>query len=86
MSEESIRMSSQGDSRTPDPPPSGGSKGKPRFAEFACSHTEVIDTSQVISHLRAKMVWCRYTGSLLWSPRLLFQSSFGEETRIYDKS
>ena len=85
MSEESIRMSSQGVSRIPNPPPSGGSKGKPKFAEFACSHTEVIDTSRVLS-LGAKMVWCRYTVSLHWSPRLLFQSSFGEATRISDKS
>ena len=85
MSEESIRMSSQGVSRTPDPPPSGGSKGKPRFAEFACSHTEVLDTGRG-SPLGAKLVWCRYIDSLLWSPRLLFQGSFGEVTRISDKS
>jgi hypothetical protein len=46
MSEESIQVSSQ---RTPDPPlEAGGSKGKPRFAEFACSHAEVIDICRVL--------------------------------------
>ena len=43
MSEESIHLSSQGIFRTPDPPVAGGSKGKPRFAEFACSHAEVVN-------------------------------------------
>jgi hypothetical protein len=51
MSEESIHLSSQGASRTPDPPPAGGSKGKPRFAEFACSHAEVISTNRILSSL-----------------------------------
>ena len=51
MSEESIHMSSQRVSGSPDPPlesTAGGSKGKPRFAEFACSHAEVIDISRVL--------------------------------------
>jgi hypothetical protein len=49
MSEESIQMSSQHVTDNPDPPLEvGGSKGKPRFAEFACSHPEVIDICRVL--------------------------------------
>jgi len=51
MSEESIHLSSQGIFRTPDPPAAGGSKGKPRFAEFACSHAEVVNINRVLSPL-----------------------------------
>jgi len=52
MSEESICISSQQVSPpTNDPPPAGGSKGKPRFAEFACSHAEVIDINRALSPL-----------------------------------
>lgn len=52
MSEESIQMSSQRVTDTPNPPlEAGSSKGKPRFAEFACSHAEVIDICRVLSPL-----------------------------------
>ena len=83
MSEESIHLSSQGVSRTPDPPLAGGPKAKPRFAEFACSHAEVIDSNQFF--WGAKVVWRRYIVLLLWSPRLSFQSPSGEVTRTSDE-
>ena len=52
MSEESIQMSSQRVTNTPNPPlEAGSSKAKPRFAEFACSHAEVIDICRVLSPL-----------------------------------
>jgi len=58
----------------------GGSKGKPRFAEFACSHTQVIHI--LPPHLVAKVGRRRYTASLLWSQRRSFRSSYGEATTI----
>ncbi len=54
MSEESIHLSSQQVSGTPDRTREScrsageASKSKPRFAEFACSHVEVIDINRVL--------------------------------------
>ena len=85
-------MSSQGVSGTLDPPlrPSchttvGGSKDKPRFAEFACSHIEVIKYPKSLPYWGAKVILRRYTVSLRWSQKQSFQRLSGEATRTSDK-
>jgi hypothetical protein len=92
MSEESSCMSSQRVADTSNPPHEppgrptvGGSKAKPRFAEFACSHVEVIDNSLFLFPLDADVVHRRYSVSSHWSQRQSFQSTFGEVTRTSEK-